>query len=172
MPLNAMRLYLVTGNGWPEIAGLAGMLAAAAAASFGLMRLRRGRTVGARMTREVITVTPDALLDTLVGQIMLPNHLTFVPVVEEGVLLGHVDSALLAGIDRENWTGTRVEDVYAVLDPALCVPETMPVTQLLERMRQSGRRRFMVTHKDRLCGVISLSDLPGVARSGSGRGKT
>ncbi len=117
------------------------------------------KPVRAVMTRNPITVEPDMTLEDLAEQIILKHRVSFVPVVESGVLLGHIDQAILSHIDRENWSGTRVGDVFIGLDPLLTVTEDDLAQDLILRIYRSGHRKFLVTEGGRLKGVVSLADL-------------
>ncbi len=117
------------------------------------------RTVGDLMQTRPVTVEPDVTLSTFVNQVVLRHGLSFVPVVEDGVLLGHIDHAMLSGIDRENWSSTQVGDVFAGLDAGSYVDPGMPVENLLKEIAARGRRKFLVVKDGELVGVISLSDL-------------
>ncbi|MDU8912450.1 site-2 protease family protein [Aestuariicoccus sp. MJ-SS9] len=120
-----------------------------------------GKTVRSLMSDHPITVGPDVTLTALADEVMLAHRISFVPVVLDNVLLGHIDSAILARIDRENWPDTRVGDVFVGLDPAFTVSGDLPAQDLMERISRTGQRKFMVTEDHNLRGVISLSDLVG-----------
>ncbi|MBD3665414.1 site-2 protease family protein [Sulfitobacter aestuariivivens] len=118
-----------------------------------------GHRVQALMTRDPITAHPDMTLAAFVNQIMLHHSLTFVPVTEGSVLLGHIDGSVLSGIDRENWASTRVGDVFVGLhDEDMVSPKTL-LSDLMERIGKTGKRKFMVVEGHQLLGVITLSDL-------------
>lgn len=117
------------------------------------------RTVGSLMTRDVVVASPDLTLTQLVDDIILRKHVTFIPVSESDVLLGHIDPSVLSGIDRENWGNTRVGDVFVGLVPETMVDPDMPVQKLLDVISSTGRRKFMVVSGHDLLGVITLSDL-------------
>lgn len=117
------------------------------------------RTVGHVMQTRPITVAPDVSLATFVNQVVLRHGLSFVPVVEDGVLLGHIDHGMLSAIDRENWSSTQVGDVFAGLDTDTTVDPEMPIEELLKEIATTGRRKFLVADDRKLLGVISLSDL-------------
>ena len=119
----------------------------------------KGKTVKSLMTPDPIVVGPGKTLAELVNQIMLRHRISFVPVVEDRVLLGHIDTAVLAGIDRENWANTRVGDVFAALDESATVHSDMPVQDLMSLIANSGRRKFLVRDRDALLGIITLADL-------------
>jgi predicted transcriptional regulator len=118
-----------------------------------------GRTVDALMTRDAVTVSPDMMLSDFVNQIMLQAHVSFVPVTEGGVLLGHMDASVLTSIERDNWATTRVGDVFVGLDTEVMISADLPVQDLLDKISATGRRKFMVVSDHDLLGVISLSDL-------------
>lgn len=117
------------------------------------------RTVGDLVQRQAITVEPDVTLADFVNRTVLRHGLSFVPVVEDGVLLGHIDHAMLSGIDREHWPSTQVGDVFAGLEPASMVGPDTSVEDLMKIIASTGRRKFLVVDEGNLVGVISLSDL-------------
>ncbi|MFY0691080.1 MAG: site-2 protease family protein [Paracoccaceae bacterium] len=122
------------------------------------------KTVASMMTPDPIVASPDLTLEALANQIMLPRRTGFVPVVEDGVLLGCVDSAVLASIDRENWTTTRVGDVFVRADSSNSVSMSLPAEEIMKKMTEEDRRKFLVLGgRDgrQLVGVITLSDLLG-----------
>ena len=119
----------------------------------------KNKSVSAVMTRDPVTVEPAMTLADFANSILLGRRVSFAPVVEDGVLLGHMDQNLLAAIDRENWADTRVGDVFAGLDADAFVPPEMPAEDLLQHMSKTGRRKFLVVHEHHLDGVITLADL-------------
>jgi CBS domain-containing protein len=117
------------------------------------------RTVGNLMQTRPITVEPGVTLSAFVNQIVLRHGLSFVPVVEGGTLLGHIDHAMLTSIDRENWSSTQVGDIFAGLDEGTFVSPDTPVEDLVRTITSTGRRKFLVVQDSKLVGVISMSDL-------------
>lgn len=145
---------------WQILIGL--FVLAAARSSLDAQRTRTllgPHEVQALMTTPVVTTGAKTTLAVLVNQIILPKRIGFVPVVEEGQLLGHIDTDVITSIDRENWTNTTVDDVFVERDHAVCIPPNMPVLDLFERIAGTGRRKFMVVDGKQLVGVVSLSDL-------------
>jgi Zn-dependent protease len=150
----------VLGGLWPALIGL--FLAGAAAATYQDMLTRRalrGRTVGDLMTRAVHVTGPDRTVRALVDEVMLRHGVGFVPVVENGVALGYVDTATVRGIERDNWDATRVEDVFIPLAPDMEAAPGEPLDRLLQRIAETGRRKFIVTNGHGFAGVLTLSDL-------------
>ncbi|KIN62683.1 Metallopeptidase, M50 family [Sulfitobacter noctilucicola] len=117
------------------------------------------KTVGSLMVRHPVTVGPDITLDYLINQIMLGRGVSFVPVTEGSVLLGHIDRSIVAGIDRENWASTRVGDVFVGLEDGVMIGPDTGVQDLLQIVSATGQRKFLVVSGHQLEGVITLSDL-------------
>ena len=118
-----------------------------------------GKSVADLMTRDAITVGPEMRLTEFAHDIMLAHNVTFVPVIEADVLLGHIEQSVLSRIDRENWENTRVGDVFVGLEADGMVSPDLLVTDLLNIITSSGRRKFMVVVDHQLLGVITLADL-------------
>jgi len=150
----------IVGGFWQILLGTFVLAAARGSVESQRMKtLMGGRTVRDLMTRNPVSVEPRTSLAALVNQAMLRNRVSFVPVIENGVLLGYVDTTLLNGIDRENWANTQVDDVFASVDDGVTVPPDTPVLDLFERIAQTGQRKFLVVEHGNLLGVVTLSDL-------------
>ena len=117
------------------------------------------KTVQMLMTPDPVTTRPDVTLDDFVNHVMIDRRASFVPVVENGVLLGHMDHRVLEGTDRENWPSMRVDDIFEGLTAEASVAPDMTVRDLMALITQTGRRKFMVVDDHQLCGVITLSDI-------------
>jgi CBS domain-containing protein len=120
-----------------------------------------GKTASAVMIRDPVVVSPELTLSEFINQIMLKHRISFAPVVAEGVLIGQIDKDVLSAIDRDNWTSTRVGDVFAGLDVAATIPPDMPVQDLMTRIAQTGTRKFLVVKDHKLQGVVTLANLIG-----------
>ena len=119
----------------------------------------KNQPVRALMSQDPITVGPEVTLSEFVNDTILAKGISFVPVIEGDVLLGHIDQAVLKGIDRENWGNTRIGDVFVGLDQSAMVKPDVGITDLLAIIAKTGRRKFMVVRDHRLLGVITLADL-------------
>lgn len=163
----ALGLLSLFGGGtlaglWPILIGL--YLLAASRGTYQQLLMRsalKGKSVTALMTTNPITIPPSATLSELVDTILLPNALSFVPVVESGRLLGYVDTALLRAIDRENWPDTHVDDVFEPISEQNAISPNFPTDDLIQKFVMTGRRKLMVAENGRLLGVITLADLFG-----------
>ena len=162
MALGIMTLFqgAVIAGFWYLLIGLFVLIAARSSYLNQLAKTAlKGKSVGQLMSRAPITVGPDVTLAALANQIMLKHGISFLPVVEGKVLLGHIDWSVLARIDRENWANTRVGDVFVGLDASAIVRPDMHVQKLFEMIQSTGRRKFMVVEDHDLRGVVTLSDL-------------
>lgn len=126
-----------------------------------LQTVFKGKTAATVMIRDPVVVAPEMTLSEFVNQVMLKHRISFAPVVSDGVLIGQIDRDVLAAIDRDNWTSTRVGDVFAGLDVAATVPPDMPVHELLNQIARTGTRKFLVVDDHKLMGVVTLANLIG-----------
>ena len=162
MSLGLLALFqgaILTGL-WQLLLG--GFVLFAARSSYQAQRMRllfKGKAVENLMNPVPVIVSPDMQLSDFVNEIMLRSGVSFVPVVENKVLLGHMDQTLLSGIDRNNWASTRVGDVFAGLDPETTVGPALPIQDLLKTISTTGQRKFLVVDDHALMGVITLADL-------------
>lgn len=119
----------------------------------------RDQTVRTLMTADPITADVGLNVQSLVNDIMLPRHVSFVPVMEGEHLLGYVDMSLIREIDRENWPTTRLGDILVLSDESNTVDPDTATDSLFQNMAGNGQRKWLVARRGRLEGVISLSDL-------------
>lgn len=120
------------------------------------------QSVADLMTADPHTARPDQTLSHLVNRVFLERGVSFVPVVEQDVLLGYVDFQMVRKIDREHWTTTTVEDVIETASTENTVSPDVNGLDLLSRIFTTGHRKYMVANDNGLVGVITLSDLVGV----------
>ena len=145
---------------WLILLGLFILFAARGAVeSLRTKTLLGGQMVADVMSSDVITTDPDVTLDDLVDRTMLPHRVSFVPVVEKNVLLGHIDTTVLAMIDRDNWPNTCVGDVFVGLDRETAVSPGAAAIDVLKRFAETGTRKLLVVEDAQLVGVVTLSDL-------------
>ncbi|WP_317054725.1 site-2 protease family protein [Roseovarius rhodophyticola] len=163
--LGIMTLYngFVVSGFWQVLLGF--FLLAAAKTSYQNQLMQAAfakRSVGTLMTKTpVITTDPDTTISDLIYNKILRSNVSFVPVVENKVLLGYIDTEVLSHLERENWRNTKVNDVFVELNPDNCITEDMPLSELMKKISETNRRKFLVSQNSTLTGVISLSDLMG-----------
>ena len=116
-------------------------------------------TVADLMTADPVIATPDMTLSHIVNQVFLRRWVSFLPVVEDGVILGTIDSHVLAGLDREHWNNTTVNDVFVIPDWNRLLTASTPVSSALDLIDQTGQRKFLVAEDRHLLGILTLADL-------------
>ncbi|PJI84296.1 Zn-dependent protease [Yoonia maricola] len=164
MILGVLALFqgAVTAGLWYILIGFFVLAAAKSAFQNQLMQSTfEGKTVRALMIRDPVIASPELTLSAFVNQVMLAERVSFAPVVADGVLIGQIDKDVLSAIDRDNWTSTRVGDVFAGLDVAATIPPDMPIDALLKRIAETGTRKFLVVQDHKLLGVVTLANLIG-----------
>ena len=150
----------MVGGFWQILIGF--FIATASRASYQQLVVKsalKDQTVRALMTTSPRTADVGLSVQALVDDIMLPGHVSFVPVTEGEHLLGYVDTSLVHEIDRENWPNTRLGDILMLSAETNTVSPEMPTDALFERMAKNGQRKWLVAENGKLQGVISLSDL-------------
>ncbi len=130
-----------------------------------------GKSVTDVMIRNPIVVEPETTLSEFVNQVMLKHHVSFAPVMENGILIGQIDKEVLSAIDRENWSNTRVDDVFIGLDNATMIAPDMPVADLLKHIAMTGTRKFLVVKDHKLLGIVTLANLIGHLHTKDGTGR-
>ena len=150
------------GGLWQILIGVFLLVAAKSSAQQQLMKTALGgKAVHSMMTADPVTVAPELSLAELVNQVMLRHRVSFVPVVEDGNLLGYVDTRILSGIERANWSNTQVGDIFLGRDDICVISPDMPANDLMTHIARTGQRKFLVAQGSRLVGVITLSDMLG-----------
>ena len=124
-------------------------------------RLQR-LTVSDLMVKNPVTASPDMTLAHVVNELFLRHWLSFIPVVEDGILLGAIDGGVVTGIDREFWHSTRVDDIFIVPTAAQLLTTRTPIAAVLKRIDRTGQRKFLIIDGHRLRGVLTLADLHGL----------
>lgn len=118
-----------------------------------------GLQVSNLMTTAPVTAEPWMTLEDLAREVMLARHVSFVPVVSRGRVLGYIDRQALRGIAREDWPATPVERVMVAANRDNTLAPDTAVAEVIERMQRSGQRKFLVVQGRELVGVLSATDL-------------
>lgn len=116
-------------------------------------QLLHGIPVERIMTRDVVTIDPQATLQDLQEVMLRTKHLGF-PVVDDGVLVGMVDLNDIEGKDPL----LRVRDV---MQPTFrTVPRHADVQEVFNEMGKEGFRRMIVVDElGRMAGILTKTDL-------------
>ena len=115
-------------------------------------------TVRDLMTTNVVTIDADQTIAELVD-LLWKRHVSTVPVLDDGRLIGIVNVAALQTLDRATWTTTRVRERMQPADPTLTIRPDDTVAFALQRASRNGLGRLAVLDGDRLVGYLSLKDI-------------
>ncbi|HSF93378.1 MAG TPA: site-2 protease family protein [Paracoccaceae bacterium] len=118
-----------------------------------------GRNVRRLMTVNPVTAEPWMTLEDLTRDIMLDRHVSFIPVVSRGNVLGYIDRQTLRQHPREAWARTSLDAAMERVTDANSVSPDETLQDLLDRMQNTGQRKFLVLEHGKLVGVISITDL-------------
>jgi len=111
------------------------------------------------MAADPVTASPDMTLAHVVNELFLRHWLSFIPVVEDGILLGAIDGSVVSGIDREFWHSTRVDDIFIVPNREQLLTASTPIATVLKRIDRTGQRKFLIVEGRQLRGILTLADL-------------
>ncbi|HVC42073.1 MAG TPA: CBS domain-containing protein [Candidatus Saccharimonadales bacterium] len=130
--------------------------------------------VGDVMTRDVVTVSPDAAFKHI-EQLMDEHHLSALPVLDaKGGVVGVVSEADLmlrteaAAEEPGRWTHDareRRSKAHAqtaaglMSSPAVTVPSNLPLAAAARLMRKQSVKRLPVVDSGRLVGIVSRADV-------------
>jgi Zn-dependent protease len=169
----------VLGGFWLIIIGM--FLRGAADASYSQMALREALArlpVRDIMTREVVTVRPEATVEQL-ADAFWSHHVTSFPVVDGSTVRGIASLQQVHEVPPEQRTHRRVSELMRALTDELIVGPDDSVFDALGKATRNQLGRLAVLKDSRLVGYLSLKDithvlalrgLPGGARSARGAG--
>jgi CBS domain-containing protein len=161
MALGFVQIFAgnVVGGFWMLLIGM--FLRGAADASYSQIALREalGRLpVREIMTREVITVAPDATVEQLADHFWA-HHVTSFPVVEQGALRGIASVQQVHEVPREQRVQRQVRELMHSVTDDLMVRPGDSVFDALGKATRNKIGRLAVVEDSRLVGYLSLKDI-------------
>ncbi|MCP4535883.1 MAG: CBS domain-containing protein [Chloroflexi bacterium] len=109
------------------------------------------------MTKKVVTVTPQALMPEI-REILLSRHISGVPVVEDGVLVGIISIEDLIKALAKGEMGARVGDKMTPTPTVLNIND--PLVLSVDYFTRFGFGRFpVIDKKGQLVGILTQSDV-------------
>jgi Zn-dependent protease/predicted transcriptional regulator len=118
-----------------------------------------GVSVGDIMTRELLSVSPDASVQQLVSDYFLVHPHGGYPVVSNGKLLGVVTMSSVRSIPREKREVERVSQAMVPYERTITVSPTTSATDALQMMAKNGVGRLVVMDGDKIAGMVTRGDL-------------
>lgn len=165
-------LALIVLGAWRALAGefLGGLwlvaiglfLRQASTSSYQQLVVRRAldaRTVGEVMTREVVRLSPELSVETLVNDYFWRHHVSSFPVVDHGRVVGLVSVRDIGRVPRGEWPTRCVADVMKPVTDALIAAPRDSLWQAFEKVSRNGVGRVAVIDGQRLSGYLSVKDV-------------
>ncbi len=118
-----------------------------------------GVIVGDIMTRELLSVSPDASVQQLVSDYFLVHPHGGYPVISDGKLLGVVTMSSVRSIPREKREVERVSQAMVPYERTITVSPTTSAIDALQMMAKNGVGRLVVMDGDRIAGMVTRGDL-------------
>ena len=147
------------GGIWYLFIGL--FLRNAARASYQQMLVRdvlRGVKAADLMSREVPSVSPDAMVEEIVDRVVLPTGMTNLPVLENSRLVGLLGLREIQAVERSHWSQVRAREIMRRDVLGQVVSPEEDANRLLS-MVVSDDTLILVMDGERLVGIVTRPEL-------------
>jgi len=111
------------------------------------------------MTRDPVTLEPDAQLGEALDSLTVSERHSGYPVVESGRPLGFLSLGTLAGAPRPEWQSHRVREFMLPLGEVPTLGPEEEAANAVELLQGTPLRRALVVEDGQLAGVLTLADL-------------
>ncbi|MDZ8080075.1 MAG: site-2 protease family protein [Nostoc sp. DcaGUA01] len=111
------------------------------------------------MTPYPETVNTDLTLQDLVDKYLLSRRYQSFPVVEDTHPVGIITLNEVKDVPRQEWGDRTVRDTMIPMHTRVTVRPEEQMSQVLEKMQESGIRRVLVTQNGSLKGIITANDV-------------
>jgi len=148
------------GGVWWFLIGM--FLINAARMSYQQLLMRRaleGEKISRFMERETVTVPSYTTLQDFVENFFYKFHYKMFPVVDDGKLLGCINTKQLKSVPREEWETRTVGELCYKCTVENTVSQDADAMKVLSIMNRTGISRLMVVKDSKLIGIITLKDL-------------
>lgn len=150
----------IGGMWWLLIGAFLRTAAAATYRQLVVSEMLRDKPVRDFMQTQPVTVPPYVSIQTFVDDYVYHHHFKMFPVVDNGRLLGCINTGDIKQVARDQWSATRISQLVAPSSDANSVsPDTLASRLIAKMSRLGANSRYMVVDVDELVGVISLRDL-------------
>ena len=149
--------------------GLGWLLTQAATQSWQALRVREALSVlsvGDALHLLPAVLTPEASVQEAVEQFLVPYRLDLMPVADQGVLIGLVETSTLAKHPQRTWPQLTVRQVMTPWDPQqMLLPASLDLGAAVDRMTAEERTAMLVVDdQGQLAGVLTRDDVVAAAR--------
>ncbi|MBW4689741.1 MAG: site-2 protease family protein [Komarekiella atlantica HA4396-MV6] len=111
------------------------------------------------MTPYPETVNADLTLQDLVDKYFLSRRYQSFPVTQDSHPIGIITLNQIKDVPREEWVYRTVKDTMIPTDKGVTARPEEEMSQVLEKMQESGVRRVLVTQNSSLKGIITANDV-------------
>jgi Zn-dependent protease/CBS domain-containing protein len=118
-----------------------------------------GATARDAMTPAPQTVTPDETLQDFLDDYVLDGRHHSYPIVQDARPLGLITLDRVRALPKDEWRSRTVRDAMVPLSPDIAVAPGDDLIEVVRKLNASRLGRVLVTHEDRLVGIISQSDI-------------
>jgi len=124
-----------------------------------MKKMLGGVRVKELMTRDVITVSPEIPLNSLVDDYFFKvRHATF-PVVEDDTVLGLITLHDIKEVPREKWAETKIRQIMIPVSRDLIINKEADAMLALAKMANNKIGRLLVLDGPKLVGILSQRDV-------------
>jgi Zn-dependent protease/predicted transcriptional regulator len=119
-----------------------------------------GLSVGDIMTRDLVTVAPDMIVQRLVSDYFLVRTHGGYPVVQDGKLLGIVTLQCVRALPKDQWNSKTVGEIMVSCEHAVTIqPEAAALDAMTKMARQKVGRLLVTSKEGQLRGILTNGDL-------------
>ena len=111
------------------------------------------------MTRNVLTVPPDILVEQLIADYLLVHRHGGYPVVKNGKMLGLVTMQSVRSLPKELRSVKRVEEIMVPIDRVVTVSPTLSALDAMQKMGRARIGRLLVVEGTQLLGIVTSGDI-------------
>jgi Zn-dependent protease/CBS domain-containing protein len=119
----------------------------------------KGVTVGDIMKPDVVTVTEDISIQSLVDDYFFKYHFDCFPVSDAGTLKGLITVNELKNLPKAKWGETRVGDIMQPDSRSIRARADEEASEVLKRVIRDGCGKLPVVSGDRIVGIITRRDI-------------
>ena len=115
--------------------------------------------VGDAMTRNVVVLSEDATLSTVVEKYFFGYHFVGFPVASDGRIVGMITLNNVRMVPREEWATTLARDVMNKISPDIVLSPEDNAMDAFSRMINLDIGRVLVMDDGKLVGIITRRDI-------------
>jgi Zn-dependent protease/CBS domain-containing protein len=157
--LSALTGSLTGGLWWIILGWFIYALARAHRAEAESRQLLSGARVADLMTRNPVTAPADMSVNDFVETVLRSTPYDLIPIMAGDALIGAAGFKNIKDSTHETWTKLRLRDIATPMAELVTADQNEPIEAALDRMQKARASRIIVLDRNRLVGMLTLSDL-------------